>query len=126
MLYQSRRLLRKLKKIQPALSHSLWLDTEQKRVCLVVESGEKQQTLSLCKNWSNDYYLFQELVKDGYIEQLDFSHFSLTASGFYFFQNRRQYRLSAIAQFLTTSIAVPIAVSVGTTLLTIWITEILK
>lgn len=118
MTIQSLVLLHRLIRVQKNEHGSIWMDEENRKICTVIEQGQKPLCINLSKIWLSVRPRMSYLMSKGLLEQTGSSHYSLTHSGFHYFQTLAASALS----FLVKSVAVPIVVAFLTALITTVIT----
>lgn len=111
--------LMKARKVQTAENAEIYINDRKLRLEMIAENDRPVCCRKTAKNSEQLQPMLKHLEKEGLVEIAGDCYFSLTYSGYHYIQEL----LSGVVRFLLTSVTVPIAVSVLTTLITLWITD---
>ena len=109
----------KARKVQRTEDGVIFINDHQQRLETVTEKGVPSISQKISKASEQLQPMLRHLELNGLVAIEGDCYFSLTYSGYHYVQ----MLLSSIGRFLLTSVAVPIAVSVLTTLITLWVTD---
>jgi len=123
MTIQERYLLNKMKKAQNYSTDGVKIDTFSYSFIETERTpSSKAKSIKLCSFFQDEIpSALESLVASGYIEakgiRTDENLYSITHKGLHTFQ----YAIFALLNFLITSVAVPIIISIFTTIFTTWL-----
>lgn len=122
MTIRAFRLLRKLKKAQNKPDESVYIDLDAMTAVMFHDAGQSFKEIKLKAFRTSLDSTLRYLQEQKYIEYTEaFSAVQVLHSGWYLGETM----LSNFFGFLFNSVAVPIAVSLATTLITLWIQSLL-
>lgn len=121
MTLRAKCLLKKLKKAQKTEDGSVFIDGKNLKAKTQCSNGEETVEVSLKRYRNSLTATLKYLENAGYIEHRT-TFTEVTSKGWH----RGEEQFSAFCKFIGCSILTPIVVSVITTLITLWITAMLK
>lgn len=122
MIIQARVLLKKLKKAQKTADSHIYIDYEKLTAIQGYKDDPTQKAVDLKRFHGSIRSYLQYLEKLGYVKVWPHGVVQVQTSGWQLGQIEREQLLT----FLIQSVAVPIVVSIVTTLLTMWISSIFR
>lgn len=122
MTLQAALLLWALKRAQKHEDGEIYINFEKHTASPVLDANQSSKPIKLwfCKNSIKS--ILQHLENSGYIQQTGFEYFQVLHYGWH----TTQSFLTEVCNFLVKSILTPIVVSIITTLLTAWVSGLLK
>lgn len=121
MIKNASRILRISKTLVDNEDDEIWVDYDNKHFLKVIEANQVEKSALFPNNEPALKSTLSKLENEGYIKSTGINYYKLTEKGFHYYR----YVFSDIRSFLFRSIITPIIVSALTTLITLWLKELL-